>query len=176
MKNTIKLLFLLITLLSPFLVSAGEKGIKLYEDLQKNMTHSMNQYVSSIEELYDINPDETMYDSLGNLHINYPQSLKNKISNKVDNYLDDMQKSLAQVENFLLHTKNNSECLVEINNFKKHKLPVFKSDLADFKKASVLTPEEREITWAKTMVFTISGPALEYGELALGPFVDCLLL
>ena len=176
MKFNIKILFLSIALINLSLASAGEKGIKLYEDLQQKMTHSMNQYVSALEELYDINPDENMYDSSGNLHINYPQSLKNKISKKVERYIDDMQDSITQVENYLLHSKNNSECLLEINNFKKNKLPILKSDLAEFKMASVLTPEEREITWAKTMVFTLSGPALKYGELALGPFVDCLLL
>ena len=175
MKLNIKIL-LLIALINPLLVSAGEQGIKLYEDLQQKMTDSMNQYVSALEELYDINPDENMYDSLGNLHINYPQSLKNKISKKVENYIDDMQNSLTKVETYLLHSKSNSKCLLEINNFRRNKLPLIKSDLAEFNKASVLTPEERELTWAKTMAFTVSGPALDYGELALGPFVDCLLL
>jgi len=176
MKFTIKVIFLSIALINLSFASAGEKGIKLYEILQKKMTHSMDQYVSALEELYDINPDENMYDSSGNLHINYPQSLKNKISNKVERYIDDMQDSITQAENYLLNSKNNSECLLEINNFKNNKLPVLKSDLAEFKMASVLTPEEREITWAKTMAFTVSGPALEYEELALGPFVNCLLL
>jgi len=156
-------------------VFADEKGMDLFEEIDAKMIKSMNEYESALKELVELNEGSEMDYGSGGIDIKYPSRIKDNISKKISKYLSDMNESILKAEKYM-KARNQDECLKKTVAFRKKYIPPLQKNLQEYNAMSVANKNEREVTWAKTMSFTFTGPAQTYSILSLDTFVQCMLM
>lgn len=156
-------------------VFADEKGMDLFEEIDATMINSMNEYESALKELIALNEGSDLNYGAEDIDIKYPSRIKDNISKKISQYLSDMNESINKAEKYM-RSRNQNDCLDKTAAFRKQYVPALKKNLQEYNAMSVANKKEREVTWAKTMSFTLTGPAQTYGILSLDTFVQCLVM